>query len=80
MKKNIYRKVSNERETYLLSGTGYKYTFRLCQDEVTKEWDYFLDTLPEFVRGSVLLYGKSVKEIIDNLNMSEAVIIKDWDE
>lgn len=78
--KKIYRKVSNERETYLLSESGYKYTFRLCQDEVTKEWEYFLDTLPELMRGSSLLYGKSVKEIISNLNMSEAVIIKDWNE
>lgn len=73
----VYR-IINKKEAYLLDENGNKYSFRLMQDPVTKEYDYFLDCIPEFEEGSGLLYGKTVQEIVDALNLSEAVIIKDW--
>ena len=77
--KQIYRLVRTE-PAYLLDKYGNKYYFELVQDSVTKEWEYRLPAIPEFLEDSPFLYGKSVREIIDSLNLSEAVIIKGWNE
>lgn len=85
MKTQLYRKVKTSRQgvwqnipAYLLDKYGNRYDFRLFTDDVTKASCYILDTLPEFKKGSSLLYGDTVQEIVDALNLSEAVIIKDW--
>lgn len=71
-----YRK----HENWLVDKYGTRYWFKLVQDKITKDWEYHLDTIPELEEGSSLLWGKTIGEIISNLNMSEAVTVKEWDE